>query len=201
MLLEFVIETEVLPCYLVRLVRPGVLNRPLCWAVFLSFLNQHLLWDRQLLGPSDLAAAGTGAQESRGGLVCSAGLAGEAHGRLWECGFHKDDRLHGQAESLRLSVPRLILPSSHSKAGLSWQGSGPLCEFRGKQNVWASDERQCALMVKCMSSELSHMDSNRADSCVNLVKVLSHSVVLCPNLYKMGLVVTSISKDYDDEVS
>lgn len=48
-------------------------------------------------------------------------------------------------------------------------------------------------MVKCLSSELSCLDSNRADSCVNLVKVLSHSVMLCPHPYKMGLVVASIS--------
>lgn len=56
-------------------------------------------------------------------------------------------------------------------------------------------------MVKCMSSELRCLDSNRADSCVNVVKVLSRPVMLCPYLYNMGLVIASVSRDHDDEVS
>lgn len=43
-------------------------------------------------------------------MVYSAGVAREAHGPLWECGFHKDNGLNSQVESFHHSVPRLILP-------------------------------------------------------------------------------------------
>lgn len=39
-----------------------------------------------------LGVAGTGALESRGGLISgSAGVAGKARTPPWECGFHKDN--------------------------------------------------------------------------------------------------------------
>ena len=78
-------------------------------------------------------------------------------------------------------MPRLTLPGSSSKEGSGWQGLVwlVLSEFRVREkgtHLCASDEMP--LMERLIRSGFRCLDSNRGNSCVNLVKVHSCSLML-----------------------
>ena len=80
-------------------------------------------------------------------------------------------------------MPRLTLPGSSSKEGSGWQGLVwlVLSEFRVREkgtHLCASDEMPCSVMERLICSGFRCLDSNRGDSCVNLVKVHSCSLML-----------------------